>query len=90
MAFEVTLEEELPVDFEEEEKNVGGCPHVTRVGWSHDFTDLQLGEVDNSWGYGGTGKKSVDRQFREYGRKFAVGDTVTCYLGPFLFSFSTF
>ena len=54
---------------------------MTRVGWSEDFTDLQLGEVANSYGYGGTAKKSHRRQFHDYGIKFGVGDVVTCYLG---------
>ena len=81
MAFEVKLEENLVVEFEESEKSQGGAPHVTRVGWSEDFTDLQLGEVANSYGYGGTAKKSQRRQFLDYGVKFGVGDVVTCYLG---------
>ena len=53
-------------------------PHVLRVGWSVDGADLQLGEDLLSYGYGGTGKISVNSKFTDYGRKFGVGDVITC------------
>lgn len=36
---------------------------VCRVGWSVDDAGLQLGEEAFSYGYGGTGKKSVNSLF---------------------------
>ena len=47
--------------------------HVARVGWSTDDATLQLGEDKNSFGFGGTGKKSVNRKFANYGRRFEKG-----------------
>ena len=47
--------------------------HVTRVGWSTDDATLQLGEDKNSFGFGGTGMKSVNRKFANYGRRFEKG-----------------
>ena len=53
-------------------------PHVVRVGWSVDGSDFQLGEDQLSYGYGGTGKSSVNGKFNDYGRPFSVGDVITC------------
>lgn len=55
-------------------------PHVLRIGWSVDASSLCLGEELKSWGYGGTGKKSVNCKFENYGRAFSAGDVVGCYL----------
>ena len=41
---------------------------------------MQLGEVKNSYGFGGTSKVSEDCKFRNYGQKFGQGDVVGCYL----------
>ena len=43
-------------------------------------SDLQLGEVKNSFGYGGTGKISDNCKFLSYGKTFGVGDVIGCYL----------
>ena len=43
-------------------------------------SDLQLGEVKNSYGYGGTGKISDNCKFQSYGKMFGVGDVIGCYL----------
>ena len=43
-------------------------------------SDLQLGEVKNSFGYGGTGKISDNCKFQSYGKTFGVGDVIGCYL----------
>lgn len=53
---------------------------MLRVGWSIDGADFQLGEDLLSYGYGGTGKISVNSKFSDYGRPFAVGDVITCCL----------
>jgi len=55
-------------------------PNVLRCGWSVSSSDLQLGEVKYSYGFGGTGKISEDCKFRNYGKKFSQGDVVGCYL----------
>jgi len=74
VAFEVVVLEALPVQVPETERN----PHVLRVGWSVDGADLQLGEDNLSYGYGGTGKISVNSRFSDYGQPFSVGDVITC------------
>ena len=55
-------------------------PCVCRVGWSVDGSSYQLGEDKLSWGYGGTGKSSIESKFRDYGKLFGVGDVITCYV----------
>lgn len=47
--------------------------YVARVGWSTDSATLQLGEDKNSFGFGGTGKKSANRKFVNYGRRYEKG-----------------
>jgi len=53
--------------------------NIMRIGWSYADTPLVLGEVEGSFGYGGTGKVSTMRNFVTYGVPFTVGDTVGCY-----------
>ena len=53
---------------------------MCRVGWSVDGSSYQLGEDKLSWGYGGTGKSSIESKFRDYGKPFGVGDVITCYV----------
>lgn len=53
---------------------------MLRIGWSVDGADFQLGEDHLSYGYGGTGKISVNSKFSDYGRPFSVGDVITCCL----------
>lgn len=55
-------------------------PHVVRVGWSTGLCDMQLGEEELSFGYGGTGKASVNNKFNDFGEKFGEGDVIGCYL----------
>ncbi|XP_029643153.1 heterogeneous nuclear ribonucleoprotein U-like protein 1 isoform X2 [Octopus sinensis] len=77
IAFEVKIGEELNVShLPSEEPN----PNVVRAGWSTDASNLQLGEVPLSHGYGGTGKASTDCKFKDYGEKFGSGDVITSYL----------
>lgn len=53
--------------------------HVCRVGVSRgDDTVGNLGETENSFGFGGTGKFSNAGKFSNYGEKFMVGDTIVC------------
>ncbi|NWX48472.1 HNRL1 protein, partial [Steatornis caripensis] len=53
-------------------------PHVVRVGWSLDSCGTQLGEEPFSYGYGGTGKKSTNCKFENYGESFAENDVIAC------------
>ncbi|KAI5608398.1 heterogeneous nuclear ribonucleoprotein U-like protein 1 isoform X1 [Silurus asotus] len=55
-------------------------PHVVRIGWSLDSCSTQLGEEPFSYGYGGTGKKSSNCKFEDYGEKFGENDVIGCYL----------
>uniref|UniRef100_A0AAR2M5N1 SAP domain-containing protein n=1 Tax=Pygocentrus nattereri TaxID=42514 RepID=A0AAR2M5N1_PYGNA len=55
-------------------------PHVVRIGWSLDSCSTQLGEEPMSYGYGGTGKKSCNCKFEDYGEKFGENDVIGCYL----------
>ncbi|OEH80029.1 spry domain-containing protein [Cyclospora cayetanensis] len=50
--------------------------HVCRVGVSQPLTSLHLGDSAESWGFGGTGKKSTNRKFSDYGTSFTAGDVV--------------
>ncbi|XP_042299536.1 heterogeneous nuclear ribonucleoprotein U-like protein 1 [Sceloporus undulatus] len=55
-------------------------PHVVRIGWSLDTCSTQLGEEAFSYGYGGTGKKSTNCKFENYGETFTENDIITCLL----------
>jgi len=54
--------------------------NIMRVGWSEGNTELVLGETEGSFGFGGTGKVSSNREFITYGKPFSVGDVVGCYI----------
>lgn len=41
---------------------------------------LFLGEEPFSFGYGGTGKKSSDCKFADFGEKFGENDVIGCYI----------
>ncbi|XP_046891417.1 heterogeneous nuclear ribonucleoprotein U-like protein 1 isoform X2 [Hypomesus transpacificus] len=55
-------------------------PHVVRIGWSLDSCSTQLGEEAFSFGCGGTGKKSSDCKFEDYGEKFGENDVIGCHI----------
>ncbi|DAA28709.1 TPA: heterogeneous nuclear ribonucleoprotein U-like 1-like [Bos taurus] len=55
-------------------------PHVVRIGWSLDSCSTQLGEEPFSYGYGGSGKKSTNGRFENYGDKFAENDVIGCFI----------
>ncbi|ELU18138.1 hypothetical protein CAPTEDRAFT_184820 [Capitella teleta] len=74
VCFEVVIAEHLPVDFGEEHQEAN--PHLVRVGWSLDSTSFQLGEEQNSFGYGGTGKFSSAGKFTNFGETFGKGDVI--------------
>ncbi|XP_043242486.1 ATP-dependent RNA helicase Ddx1-like isoform X1 [Amphibalanus amphitrite] len=53
---------------------------LCRVGWSTRQATLDLGTDRGGYGYGGTGKKSNNRQFDDYGGPFGKDDVIGCYL----------
>ncbi|XP_023300503.2 ATP-dependent RNA helicase Ddx1 [Lucilia cuprina] len=53
---------------------------LCRVGWSTQQAQLDLGTCRNGFGFGGTGKKSNNRQFDDYGEAFGKNDVIGCYL----------
>ena len=53
---------------------------LCRVGWSTEKANLDLGTDKFSFGFGGTGKKSNNKQFDDYGEAFGIHDTVGCLL----------
>lgn len=53
--------------------------HVCRVGISRGDDPVgKLGETEQSFGFGGTGKFSHGGNFLNFGEKFGVGDTIIC------------
>ena len=64
------------VYFEVECRDEGLC----RVGWSTRAARLELGTCAQGFGYGGTAKKSCNRQFGDYGEVYGKGDVVGCGL----------
>ncbi|XP_019943845.1 heterogeneous nuclear ribonucleoprotein U-like protein 1 [Paralichthys olivaceus] len=77
VCYEMKINEEIPV------KHLPSSepdPHVVRIGWSLNHCSTQLGEEPFSFGYGGTGKKSEDCKFSNYGEKFGENDVIGCYI----------
>lgn len=54
--------------------------HMFRVGWSLSNTGLQLGEYKYSYAYESTGKFVTEKEFRDYGITFGVGDVISSYV----------
>lgn len=53
---------------------------LCRVGWSTSQATLDLGTDRFGFGFGGTGKKSNNKQFDDYGEPFGINDTIGCFL----------
>lgn len=53
---------------------------LCRVGWSTEKSNLDLGIDRFSYGFGGTGKKSHNKQFDDYGEAFGINDVIGCLL----------
>ena len=58
----------------------GGPSSICRVGMSSMAGHLELGRDSHGFGYGGTGKKSNNNTFEDYGGVYGDGDTVGCYV----------
>ena len=76
MCYEVLVQEKLEVQMPDTETK----PHVMRLGWSVDSPTLAVGEAPLSYGYGGTGRSSVNNKFSYYGEPYSTGDVITCYI----------
>ncbi|XP_049431557.1 heterogeneous nuclear ribonucleoprotein U-like protein 1 [Epinephelus fuscoguttatus] len=77
VCYEMKINEEIPV------KHLPSSepdPHVVRIGWSLNHCSTQLGEEAFSFGYGGTGKKSADCKFADFGEKFGENDVIGCFI----------
>ncbi len=53
---------------------------LCRVGWSTEKAVLDLGTDRFGFGFGGTGKKSNNKQFDDYGDAFGMHDVIGCFL----------
>jgi ATP-dependent RNA helicase DDX1 len=53
---------------------------LCRVGWSTEKSNLDLGTDRFSYGFGGTGKKSNNKQFDDYGEAFGINDVIGCLI----------
>ena len=53
---------------------------LCRVGWSSMNARLELGKDAHGFGFGGTGKKSNNNKFEEYGEAYGKGDVIGCLL----------
>jgi ATP-dependent RNA helicase DDX1 len=53
---------------------------LCRVGWSTQQANLDLGTDRFGFGFGGTGKKSNNKQFDNYGEAFGMNDVIGCFL----------
>ena len=53
---------------------------LCRVGWSTEKANLDIGTDRFSYGFGGTGKKSNNKQFDDYGEAFGINDVIGCLL----------
>uniref|UniRef100_A0A8C0E4C0 B30.2/SPRY domain-containing protein n=1 Tax=Balaenoptera musculus TaxID=9771 RepID=A0A8C0E4C0_BALMU len=76
VCFEMKINEEISV---KHLPSTEPDPHVVHIGWSLDSCSTQLGEEPFSYGYGGTGKKSTNSWFENYGDKFAENDVIGCF-----------
>uniref|UniRef100_A0A7N6FJ51 B30.2/SPRY domain-containing protein n=1 Tax=Anabas testudineus TaxID=64144 RepID=A0A7N6FJ51_ANATE len=77
VCYEMKINEEIPVKHLPTNEP---DPHVVRIGWSLNHCSTQLGEEPFSFGYGGTGKKSSDCKFADFGEKFGENDVIGCYI----------
>ncbi|KFD57405.1 hypothetical protein M514_01508 [Trichuris suis] len=53
---------------------------LCRIGWSTLNASLNLGTDSEGFGYGGTGKKSFQNKFDDFGEAFGLNDTIGCLL----------
>lgn len=68
------------MDVEEAKEPEPISSHMFRVGWSLPTTGLQLGEFKHSYAYESSGKFVTEKEFRNYGITFGVGDVIGSYV----------
>jgi len=54
--------------------------NILRCGFSQPLTSLFLGDTAEGWGWGGTGKKSHNNNFMDFGGQFRAGDVIGCII----------
>jgi len=54
--------------------------NILRCGFSQPLTSLFLGDTAEGWGWGGTGKKSHNNEYADYGGPFHAGDVIGCII----------
>ncbi|GAX80589.1 hypothetical protein CEUSTIGMA_g8026.t1 [Chlamydomonas eustigma] len=75
--FSVRVTQALPVNVQS--KDDLSTAHIARLGVSRLHTPVgQLGEVEHSWGFGGTGRVATGNTFKAYGESFGPGDVIVC------------
>lgn len=50
------------------------------MGWSTSDAKLELGTDNKGFGFGGTGKKSHNGSFDDYGEAFTLNDVIGCFI----------
>eukprot|EP00971_Amphidinium_carterae_P130096 2577046-Amphidinium_carterae.1 len=75
--FECKVVEQPPVQMPETKPQ---NQHICRVGFSQPLSSLFLGDTAESWGWGGTGKKSHNNNFQDYGGPFKLDDVIGCII----------
>ncbi|KAM9960427.1 hypothetical protein ACTFIW_009567 [Dictyostelium discoideum] len=53
---------------------------LCRIGFALKKSSRNIGTDKFSWGYGGTGKKSHESKFIDYGKPFGNNDVIGCYI----------
>ena len=76
VCFEMKINEEISV---KHLPSTEPDPHVVRIGWSLDSCSTQLSKEPFSCGHWGTGKKSTNSRFENYGDRFAENDVIGCF-----------
>jgi len=54
--------------------------NILRCGFSPPLSSLFLGDTADSWGWGGTGMRSHNNEYTEYGGSFGLGDVIGCII----------
>jgi len=75
--YEVKIVENLKVRMPETKPE---NQNILRCGFSPPLSSLFLGDTADSWGWGGTGKKSHNNNFQDYGGSFTQGDVIGCII----------
>jgi len=75
--FEVKVIKNLNVDMPD---TAPKHQNIVRIGASLPLSSLFCGDSAESWGWGGTGKKSHNAEFEDFGGSFSAGDVIGCIM----------